>query len=83
MLIRGHNNKTLHNIEKLERKNTETDKSLFNCKNKNLFPLKNKCLTKNVICKATVTTKNETKQYIGSTGGPFKTRWYCNVRGSI
>ena len=40
MLIRGHNNKTLHNIEKLERKNTETDKSLFNCKNKNLFPLK-------------------------------------------
>ena len=83
MLIRGHNNKTLHNIEKLEIKNTKTDKSLFNCKNKNLFPLKNKCLTKNVICKATVTTKNETKQNIGSTGGPFKTRWYCNVRESI
>ena len=74
MLIQVHNKKTLHNIEKFERKNTETDKSLCNCREKNLYPLKSKCLIKNVIYKATLTTKNEIKQYIGSTGGPFKTK---------
>ena len=38
------------------------------------------CLTKNVIYKATVTTVNEIKQYVDSTGGPFKTRWYIHIR---
>ena len=74
MLIQGHNKKTLRNTEKFETKNTETDKSLCNCRDKSQCPLENKCLTNNVIYKATVTTKNETKQYIGSTGGPLKKR---------
>ena len=80
MLIQGHNKRTLRNIEKFERKITETDKSLCNCRDKNQWPLEIKCLTKNIIYKATVTTKNEIKQYIGSTGGPFKMRWYGYVR---
>ena len=56
MLIQGHNKKTLNNIEKLK---ILTQKSLCNPKSKNLCPLKNKCLTKNVIYKATVTTKKK------------------------
>ena len=80
MLIQAHNKKTLRNTEKFETKNTETDKSLCNCRDKSQCPLENKCLTNNVIYRATVTTKNETKKYIGSTGGPFKKRWYGHVR---
>ena len=53
------------------KKKTETDKSLCNCRNKNLCRLKSKGYTKNVIYKAIVTTKNEIKQYIVSTGGPL------------
>ena len=78
MLIQGHNKKTLNNAEKTE--NTDKEESLCNCRNKNLCPLKNKCLTKNVIYKATVTTKKELKQYVGSTGGTFKKRWYSHIR---
>ena len=80
MLIQGHNEKTLRSIKKFERKNTETDKSLCNCRDKNQCPFESKCLTKNVIYKATVITKNEIKHYIGSMGGPFKMRWYGCVR---
>ena len=66
----------MNKFDKTEKVNTETKEPLCNCRNKNECPLKNKCLTKNVIYKATVASKKETKQYIGSTGGPFKTRWY-------
>ena len=38
MLIQGHNKKTLNNIAKTE--NTNTEESLYNCRNKNLCPLK-------------------------------------------
>ena len=76
MIIHGQNKNTLSNIEKTE--NTDTEKPLCNCRNKSLCPLKSKCLTKNVIYKATVTTKKEIKQYVGSTGGTFKTRWYSH-----
>ena len=61
MLIQGQNKKTLRNIEKFDRKNTETDKSLCNCRDKNQCPLESKCLTKNVIHKTTVTKKKKTK----------------------
>ena len=47
---------------------------LFSIKIK--FPLSNKCLIKNVIYKATVTSNKEIKEYIGSTGNTFKSRWY-------
>ena len=38
MLIQGHNKQPLHNIVKTERKITEIEKSVCNCKNKNLCP---------------------------------------------
>ena len=44
-----------------------------------ICPLKNKCLTKNVIYKATVTTIKK-KQHVESTGWPFKTMCYCYIR---
>ena len=62
--------KTFNNIEKTE--NTHTKESLCNCRNKNLCPLKNKCLTKNVICKATVTTKEEIKECVEALGDLLK-----------
>ena len=79
-LIQRHNKRTLNNIKKTEKTKTEPIESLCNCRNKEQCPIKNKCLTKNVIYKATVTTKKETMNYIGSTGGPFKTRWYGHIR---
>ena len=36
------------------------------------IPLNNKCLVESVIYKATITSDNETKNYLGSTGGTFK-----------
>ena len=32
----------------------------------------NKCLVKNVVCKATIRSENETKNCLGSTGGTLK-----------
>lgn len=72
--IQGHNKQTLNYREKTVSTNTEIKESLYNSRNKNICPLKNKCLNKNVIQKATVTTKKEIKQYVGSTGGLFETR---------
>ena len=56
MLIQRLNKKTINNIEKVERKTTKTDEPDKN-RDKNLCPLKNKFLTKNVFYKATVTLK--------------------------
>lgn len=50
---------------------------LCNCLVKSECPLQNKCLTKNIIYKAKVTTNNNnTKIYIGSTMNTFKKRLY-------
>ena len=40
------------------------------------MPLDNKYLIKNIIYKATISSAKETKNYIGSTGNTFKSRWY-------
>ena len=47
-----------------------------NCKNKEECPLDGECNVSNVIYEATVTTKDTVRSYVGSTGGPFKKRWY-------
>ena len=43
------------------------------------MPLNNKCLIENVIYKATIDSANESKSYLGSTGGTFKKRWYNHI----
>jgi len=66
-----------HNKKVLSRTTNKKDQksSMRNCCNKNSCPVKSKCLQKNVVYKATITTQKEMKKYIGSTGGLFKKRW--------
>ena len=65
MIIKSHNKKLL-NKEKI------TDKTC-NCRDKNKCPLKGgNCRTENVIYEASVSTKNETKTYIGITANQLK-----------
>ena len=47
-----------------------------NCRNRAACPLQGNCLQECVVYKATATSANETRTYIGSTEGPFKTRFY-------
>ena len=73
-IINRHNSKILaeHNEQ------TTNQKPTCNCRNsaKAKCPLQGKCLTTSVVYKATVTTSNDTKIYIGSTEGTFKKRHY-------
>ena len=77
VIIQKHNKKVLCKTNKSEEEKSHSNStSLCNCRSKNLCPLDNKCLIKNVIYKATISSANETKNYIGSTGNTFKNRWY-------
>ena len=75
----------MSNIEKLiqkhNRKYLKTRNNIQNetAKQKNKCPLKNKCLVKSVVYKATIRSENKTKNYLGSTGGTFKKRWYNHI----
>ena len=53
--------------------------STCNCRDKDSCPLNGKCLQENVVYKATITTQNESKEYIRSTGGHFKKRHYTHI----
>ena len=46
-----------------------------NCRNKDTCPLQKQCTTKNVVYKATVTTDDTAKEYIGMTSNTFKERY--------
>ena len=78
VIIQKHNKKTLNKTKKTEEQNSTTNAQSCNCRSKNLCPLNNKCLIKNVIYKATISSTKETKNYIGSTGNTFKSRWYSH-----
>ena len=60
--------------------NSKRDQSetMCNRRDKKSCTLDGKCLQHNVVYKATIITNSETKEYIGSTGGPFKKRWYSH-----
>ena len=45
--------------------------------------LSSKCLQEIVVYKATITSKYEIKEYIGSTGGLVKKRWYAHISDII
>ena len=64
-----------HNRKYLKTRNDEPNETLCNCRTKNKCPLKITCLVENVVYKATIKSENETKNYLGSTGGTFKKRW--------
>ena len=51
-----------------------TNTTSCNCRNKETCPLQNKCMSKDIVYKATITTcnTNDTKHYIGMTSNTFK-----------
>ena len=63
-----------HNSQTRQKTNIEPTKEC-NCREKNSCPLKGKCLSKAVVYKATVSTDNVRKFYIGLAGGTFKERY--------
>ena len=73
--ILKHNNKILNNL------NPKIQEKTCNCK-KEKCPLDNNCLARNIIYKATITTDNTTKFYVGSTSTSFKNR-YNNHKASF
>ena len=54
-------------------------RSTCNCRDQDSCQLNGKCLQENVVYKATITTQNESKEYIRSIEGPFKKRWYTHI----
>ena len=81
-LIKAHNTKVLSKkkqenmAQNNERRHSEQTPPLCNCQRRNECPLQGKCQTKSVVYRATVTTENNTKTYIGSTEKTFKQRFY-------
>ena len=53
-----------------------------NCRNKEACPLQNKCMNKDIVYKATISTSNanDTKHYIGMTSSTFKERYRNHIR---
>ena len=68
-VISGHNKSIIN-----KKLNTMTDQTgdQCNCRNKDVCPLQNKCLTTNVVYRATVTRK---ATYVVHTAGEFRTRY--------
>ena len=63
--------------------NKEKNPKLCNCRKPEDCPLDGKCLIKNIIYKAEITSgNNESKVYIGSAGNDFKQR-YTNHKSSL
>ncbi len=52
------------------------------CRDKKTCPLQEKCMTKDIVYKATVTTSdtNSTKHYIGMTASTFKERYRNHIK---
>ena len=70
-IIKAHNTKVL---KKNDTNQTEQGKSC-NCRDKQTCPVDNKCLTSNVVCKATVNYEDTEQSYVGMTECSFKTRY--------
>ena len=63
-----------HNKKVLTPENT-SPQAACNCRDKPVCPLDGACLTKSIVYQAEVKTGDgQTKQYIGMTERPFKTR---------
>ena len=70
--IDGHNKATLRRANQpVQDQNVKT----CNCRNKNDCPLEGECLQKEIVYRATVTTRSEKETYVGLTATEFKTRW--------
>lgn len=70
-IIQRHNDTVLETGSE----DTASSKRTCNCRVKANCPLEGKCLTRNVIYKASVTSEGACMDYIGSTGNDFKERY--------
>ena len=70
-IIKAHNTKAL---KKNDTNQTEQVKSC-DCRDKQTCPVDNKCLTSNVVYKATVKYEDKEQSYVGMTEYSFKTRY--------
>ena len=68
-----------HNHKTLKENKIEKDNNLCNFRNKQSWPIGGKCFTKNVVYKATMSNKNKSMLYIGSTDREFKKRYYQHM----
>ena len=75
-VIRQHNSSILKD-RKTESENFAGGKSC-NCRVKDNCPLHGKCQVESIVYKATVTTTNDEKDYIGLTVQTFKQRYYSH-----
>ena len=59
-----------------------TNTTSCNCRNKETCPLQNKCMSKDIVYKATISTcnTNDTKHYIGMTSNTFKERYRNHIK---
>ena len=64
-----------HNARVIKGKVDKSPKKMCNCRVKNNCPVNGKCLSKSVVYKATVTSNNMSKEYIGLAGNIFKERF--------
>jgi hypothetical protein len=87
--ISKHNNKILnqHNKQTPSPNNTtgntqHNNARHCNCRQRDACPVEGKCLSESVIYQADVSTadNNETKSYIGITGGKFKCRYRNHIK---
>ena len=69
-----------YKIRKSQPQVTNTTSS--NCRNKETCPLQNKCMSKDIVYKATISTcnTNDTKHYIGMTSNTFKERFRNHIK---
>ena len=64
-----------HNTKILSKDDTTGAGKNCNCRDKATCPVANKCLTTNVVYKATVKYEDKTQHFIGMTENSFKTRY--------
>ena len=59
-----------------------TNTASCNCRNKETCPLQNKCMSKDIVYKATISTcnTNNMKHYIGMTSSTFKERFRNDIK---
>ena len=67
-------------IRKSQSQNINTDNC--NCRNKHACPLQNKCMSKDIVYKATVNRNStqDTKHYIDMTSNAFKERYRNHIK---
>ena len=67
-------------IRKSQPQDISTDNC--NCRNKHACPLQNKCMSKDIVHKATINIgkTQDTKNYIGMTSNTFKERYRNNIK---